>query len=158
MFITKDTVNTAVAFDLAGKTTVFGQESGSSGRTGMVLQTFPGKVFRRNRKLPEIIVNADKIAAALIKPAAGGINQPCWIQLPDHVSNAHGIELSPALVERTVDGDGREEIQVFYSSMAFQFKQIPVNFIFPGKQAVMVIPDLVTESLGHGGKITRGME
>ena len=153
MFIAKDPVNTGVPFDLAGKTTVFGQESGSTVRTGMVLQTFPQKVFHRNGKLPEIIMDTDKIPTSLIKPATGRVDQPRGIQLPYHVCDADGIKLSPAFVKRAVNSNGREKFQVSNSIPAFLLETVPVCLILPGKQRIIVITDLIAQGLGNGRKV-----
>ena len=54
-------------------------------------------------------MDTDKVTAVLVKPAAGRINQAALILCTDKGSETDGVKLSPALVEKTPDGDGGKE-------------------------------------------------
>ena len=76
-------------------------------------------------------MDTDKVTAVLVKPAAGRIDQAALILCTDKGSETDGVKLSPALVEKTPDGDGGKERQGIDHFHAFLFPLHAGFFIFP---------------------------
>ncbi len=85
-----------MAFDAAGIAAVFGEDK--------------GPVVFDHIQFAEIVMNAFKISAALVEPAACLVNGAGFVLFADKLCNAAGIELSPAFVEGNPNGDGGDII------------------------------------------------
>ena len=95
----------------------------------------------------------DKIATALIKPAACGVYESGRVELTDHFRDADSIELAPALVERTPDSDTGEKFQMLDHVATFDFPLFPGRGIRSGEKSMLVIRNVTADCLRDGRQI-----
>lgn len=111
------------------------------------------RIFSGHGKRPEVIVYADKVPAALIEPAAGGVDEAGGILFSDQIGNPHGIKLPPALVKGRLDGDGGKEFQVVDGLHAFLFPFGPELRIIHSQQLIAGVLEGSGKFGGQGGEI-----